>query len=97
MLTKEMAVELANFGIRVNGIAPGGIYVNERIEDPLLANDEASVILGGKNGIPRDIGRTAVMLTGEYWARHITGEVLTFSGGQYLLPISKENCRRLSI
>ena len=95
MLVKEMAVELAHYGIRVNGIAPGGIYIDKRIEDPLLANNEPSVILGGKNGIPRDIGRAAVMLTSDYWSRHVTGEILTVAGGQYLVPASKENCRRL--
>lgn len=95
MLVKEMAVELARYGIRVNGIAPGGIYIDKRVDDPLLADDEPSVILGGKNGIPRDIGRAAVMLTSEHWSRHLTGEILTVSGGQYLLPISRENCQRL--
>jgi len=94
MLVKEMAVELASYGIRVNGIAPGGIYVEKKVEDPLLANDEPSVILGGKNGIPRDIGRAAVMLASEYWSRHITGEILTVSGGQYLLPASREACKK---
>lgn len=86
MLVKEMAVELAPYGIRVNGIAPGGIYIDKKIEDPQLANDEKSVLLGGKNGIPRDIGRAVVMLVSDYWSRHITGEVLFVTGGQYLKP-----------
>jgi glucose 1-dehydrogenase len=87
MLIKEMAVELAPDGIRVVGIAPGGIYIDRRIEDPGLANDEPTVLLGGKNGIPRDIGRAAVMLASDYWSRQITGEVLVVSGGQYLHPV----------
>lgn len=85
MLVKEMAVELAPHKIRVVGIAPGGIYINKRVTDPDQADDEPTVLLGGKNGIPRDIGRAAVFLTGNYWSRHITGEILTVSGGQYLL------------
>jgi NAD(P)-dependent dehydrogenase (short-subunit alcohol dehydrogenase family) len=84
MLVKEMAVELAGYGIRVNGIAPGGIYIDKRIEDQMEANKESSVLLGGRNGIPRDIGRAAVFLSSDYWSRHVTGEVLTVSGGQYL-------------
>ena len=95
MLVKEMAGELAPYGIRVNGIAPGGIYIEKKIDNPSLANDESSVILGGKNGIPRDVGRAAVILTSEYWLIHITGEILTVSGGQYLLPASKEACKKL--
>jgi NAD(P)-dependent dehydrogenase (short-subunit alcohol dehydrogenase family) len=95
MLVKEMAVALAPYRIRVVGIAPGGIYVEKRVDDPLLADSERSVILGGRNGIPRDIARAAVFLTSDYWSRHITGEIVTISGGQYLLPASRENCRRL--
>jgi len=86
MLVKEMAVELAPSGIRVVGIAPGGIDTNQRITDPQQASQEKTVLLGGRNGIPRDIGRAVAMLSSDYWARHITGEILTVSGGQYLLP-----------
>lgn len=86
MLIKEMAVELASYNIRVNGIAPGGIYVSEKTDDPKKANEEPTVLLGGKNGIPQDIGRTAVFLASDYWSRHITGEIITVSGGQYLKP-----------
>lgn len=84
MLIREMAVELAPHGIRVNGVAPGGIDLR-RIEDPALAGDEPTVLLGGKNGIPSDIGRMMVVLASD-WSRHMTGEVVTVSGGQYLLP-----------
>lgn len=84
ILVKQMAGELAHFKIRVNGIAPGGIYISKKVENPEEANDESSVLLGGKNGIPRDIGRIAVVLASDYWSRNITGEVITVSGGQYL-------------
>lgn len=84
MLVRELAVELAPYGIRVLGVAPGGIYIDKRTENPQEANNEPTVLLGGKNGIPRDIGRAMVMLASEYWSRHITGEILTVSGGQYL-------------
>ncbi|MFH1668103.1 MAG: SDR family oxidoreductase, partial [Candidatus Komeilibacteria bacterium] len=82
-LVKAMAIEFATHGIRVNGIAPGGIYITERVEDPDQANNEPSILLGGKNGIPRDIGRVGVVLASDYWSRHITGEVITVSGAQY--------------
>ncbi|MCG2686041.1 SDR family oxidoreductase [Candidatus Parcubacteria bacterium] len=86
MLIKEMAVELAPSGIRVVGIAPGGIDISGRLTDPQRAGQEETVLLGGRNGIPRDIGRAAVMLASNYWSRYITGEILTVSGGQYLSP-----------
>lgn len=84
MLVREMAVELAPYKIRVVGIAPGGIYIDKRVDNPEEANDEPTVLLGGKNGIPQDIGRAAVSLASNYWSRHITGVVLTVAGGQYL-------------
>jgi NAD(P)-dependent dehydrogenase (short-subunit alcohol dehydrogenase family) len=86
MLIKEMAAELAEFGIRVNGVAPGGIYIDKKVEDPQLANDEPRVLLGGMNGIPRDVGRVMVMLASDYWSRQITGRIISVDGGQYLDP-----------
>jgi len=83
-LVKEIAVELAAYGIRVVGIAPGGIYVGERTEDPLKAPQEKTIPLGGRNGIPSDIGQMAVALCSDRFARQVTGEVITVSGGQYL-------------
>ena len=81
-----MAVTLAPHNIRVVGIAPGGIHISERIDNPELALKEKTVLLGGRNGIPRDIGRAAVFLCSDFWSRHITGETLVVSGGQYLNP-----------
>lgn len=82
-LVKEMAVELAPHGIRVVGIAPGGICT-KRVLEPTEAPEEATVILSGRNGIPSDIGRMAVALASDRFSRHVTGEVITVSGGQYL-------------
>ncbi len=89
MLIKEMAAELAPHNIRVVGVAPGGIHIRNRTEDPLQAKVVPQVPLGGRDGIPRDIGRAAVFLCSDYWARFITGETLTVSGGQYLDPTVK--------
>jgi NAD(P)-dependent dehydrogenase (short-subunit alcohol dehydrogenase family) len=88
-LIPALAADFGPYGIRVNGIAPGGIHIQERTENPQDANDEPTVLLGGKNGIPRDIGRMGVVLASDYWSRHVTGEIVTVSGGQYLRPISR--------
>lgn len=89
-LVKEMAAELAKHSIRVNGIAPGGIYVSKRVTEPVDADNEPTVLLGGKNGIPSDIGRMAVVLASEYWSRHITGQMITVAGGQYMRIFKKD-------
>ncbi len=88
-LIPALAADFAPYKIRVNGIAPGGVHIQERTENPEDANDEPTVLLGGKNGIPRDIGRMGVVLASEYWSRHVTGEIVTVSGGQYMRPNSR--------
>ncbi|OGY23070.1 MAG: hypothetical protein A2Y57_00190 [Candidatus Woykebacteria bacterium RBG_13_40_7b] len=80
MLVKEMALELAPFGIRVNGIAPGAIKVrgdlSERFPD---------VPLGGNRGEPTDIAKAALFLVSDQWSKYITGSVLTVDGGLSLV------------
>lgn len=85
MAIKEMAVELGPHEIRVVGVAPGGISINEEVTDRSKASRSGTVPLGGRNGIPRDIGNAVAFLVSDL-AAHITGTVLTVSGGQYLDP-----------
>ena len=85
MAIKEMALELGPYGIRVTGVAPGGIYITEHTTDRRKASRTKTVPLGGRNGLPQDIGWAVAFLVSDL-ATHITGEVLTVSGGQYLDP-----------
>lgn len=85
MAIKEMAVELGPHNIRVVGVAPGGISISEEVTDRSKASRSGTVPLGGRNGIPRDIGNAVAFLVSDL-ASHITGTVLTVSGGQYLDP-----------
>lgn len=98
MVIKEMAVELAWRGIRVAGVAPGGIEVEKRTGNPAESEYDQRVILGERLGIPRDIGRMMVVLASDYWSRLVTGEIITVSGGEFLRPeektsVWKECCR----
>lgn len=85
MAIKEMALELGPYGIRVVGVAPGGIYIDREVTDREKASETRTVPLGGRNGIPCDVGNAVAFLASDL-AAHITGEVLTVSGGQYLDP-----------
>jgi len=85
MAIKEMAIELGPYDIRVVGVAPGGIYIAEELADRSKSNRSGTVPLGEKNGIPSDIGNAVAFLISTL-AAHITGTVLTVSGGQYLDP-----------
>jgi NAD(P)-dependent dehydrogenase (short-subunit alcohol dehydrogenase family) len=80
--TRQLAVELAPKGIRVNAIAPGSITVESHYK--VLANydpeESGKDIPVGFEGKPRDIGRAAVFLASDD-ARYIVGQTLIVDGG----------------
>jgi 2-deoxy-D-gluconate 3-dehydrogenase len=83
-LTKTVALEWAEHGIRVNAIAPGWIdtpmNAPER-EDPEAERKILSQIPMGRWGRPEEIAAAAVFLCSSA-ASFITGEVLVVDGGQ---------------
>ena len=84
MMTRSMAVSLAEHRIRVNGIAPGLIRtpLTERWLDARLdlkKHYEKSIPLG-EVGVADDCAGAAVFLCSRA-ARYITGHVLVIDGG----------------
>jgi NAD(P)-dependent dehydrogenase (short-subunit alcohol dehydrogenase family) len=82
-LTKTLALELADIGIRVNGIAPGIIATNTNQE--LLDNKEKkkqkeSEIAIHRMGQPEEIAKVALFLASNN-ASYITGTILDVDGG----------------
>ena len=81
-LTRDLAYEVARFGVRVNAIAPGPI------ETPMMGTAlttqqreaYARNIPLGRLGQPQDIGEAAVFLASDA-AGYITGATLPVSGG----------------
>ena len=81
-LTQTAARELGQYGIRVNGIAPGSVpegmnrtyFTAERIAE---GSDRT---LLGRLGDPADIGKAVVFLASDA-ADWITGQVLVIDGG----------------
>ena len=86
-LTMAAALELAEFGVRVNAIAPGP--VRTPMTEPAFANPGA--LAGWVARIP--LGRIAepadlvplVLLLASQQAGHVTGTVLPVEGGQLLM------------
>jgi len=82
-LTENMAIELAQYGINVNAIAPGAI---ESDMSSAVQNDEAILkavlaqIPKGRIGKPEDIGAAAAFLASNE-ADYITGICLYVDGG----------------
>jgi NAD(P)-dependent dehydrogenase (short-subunit alcohol dehydrogenase family) len=84
MLTKQMARELAPYGIRVNAIAPGiveaGLAGRQLREEPQYAARVAKVIPLGDPGTPTEIAEAVVYLASPQTA-YMTGSILTLDGG----------------
>jgi len=77
MVIKELAVELASNGIRVNGIAPGAIEdESEKHRWPHVYTPLHQKLVDA-----RYIGRAAVYLSSDYFSKQTTGTVITVDAG----------------
>jgi 3-oxoacyl-[acyl-carrier protein] reductase len=83
MFTKEAAVELGRYGIRVNCIAPGSIESERtRAEDPDYAGTWSKLTPMGRVGIAADIGPTVVFLASK-GASFISGQTIGIDGALF--------------
>jgi NAD(P)-dependent dehydrogenase (short-subunit alcohol dehydrogenase family) len=86
-LMRSAAVDLAQYGIVVNGIAPGWIYT-DMTKDELDRADRMQYwqqrIPAGHVGTPEDIAEVALFLAREQ-TRFILGEIIVADGGQTCL------------
>ena len=83
MLTKVLALEWAQYGIRVNAIAPGSIRTNINRDYLAVAanlNKNLGKIPLGRIGDPDEIAGMAVFLCTDY-ASYITGTMVYIDGG----------------
>lgn len=84
-LTRGMARDLTQYGIRVNAVAPG--VTNTAM--PRLGNSEEQLaeiarrLPGGRLAEPEDIADAIVFLA-THEARHIIGQLIHVNGGDYL-------------
>ncbi len=91
-LTRSVAMELGEFGIRVNSLCPGAIATpifaktfGAAHEDALksiepLKDIFAGVAALGRSGLPEDVAKAALFLAGDD-AEFISGEALKVDGG----------------
>lgn len=83
-LTKTVARELGRYNVNVNAVAPGLIETDMVRQAPEKVRDMAlAEIVLGRLGTPQEVAWVVSFLCSER-ARHITGEVITVDGGQYL-------------
>lgn len=85
-LTKAMAKELGRSNVNVNAVAPGLIETEMLRQNPARDKVEemalAEIVLG-RLGQPEEVASVVTFLCSEK-ARHITGEVISVDGGQYI-------------
>jgi len=83
MLTKEMALELAPRGIRVNAIAPGWVDTPGNAATGRMEAAMDSIPLG-RVAQPGEIAEWVWILAGSDAAGFMTGETVTLSGGDVI-------------
>ena len=80
-LTRDLAVQLGDFGIRVNSLAPG--QIDSGLTDTLSDEQKAAMaeqIPLGRLGRPDDLAGAVAFLASDL-SRYVTGHVLTVDGG----------------
>ncbi len=80
MLAKNLVIELSDFKINVNSIAPGATLTERTLEDPEYKKIWSRITPMGRPASTRDIADTALFLVSEK-AKHITGQTLIVDGG----------------
>ncbi len=81
MMTRVMGIELIQYGVRVNGIAPGAIYTEKRNppDDPRM-QAYLQRIPSNRMGTPLEIGAAVAFLASDE-AAYIVGQTLYVDGG----------------
>jgi len=88
MLTKTLALEYADRGIRVNAVAPGAMNtpINARkLADPAARAATERLVPMGSVGEPEDVAAAVAWLASDQ-ARYVTGVTLFVDGGMALYP-----------
>ena len=85
-LTKGLAKELAPYGVRVNGVAPGVIDTpfHDRLSTPEQMAQFVSGIPMGRVGTSEECGRVIAFLASDA-ASYLHGEMIEINGGQMML------------
>jgi len=81
-LTKQLAVELAALGIRVNGVAPGPVdtAMAKQVHSPEIRADYHDAIPLNRYGLEEELAEAVFFLCSDR-SSYITGQILAVDGG----------------
>lgn len=80
MLAKNLVIEVSQYGISVNAIAPGATLTERTLDDPTYVDTWSRLTPIGRPASTLDIANAALFLVSNN-ARHITGQSLVVDGG----------------
>jgi glucose 1-dehydrogenase len=80
MLAKNLVIELSEYTINVNTIAPGATTTERTLNDPAYQTTWSTITPMGRPANVSDIANAALFLVSEE-SRHITGQNLVVDGG----------------
>ena len=82
-LTKQLAVELASLGIRVNGVAPGPVdtAMARAVHTPEIRADYHDAIPLNRYGLEEELAEAIFFLSSDR-SSYITGQILGVNGGR---------------
>jgi NAD(P)-dependent dehydrogenase (short-subunit alcohol dehydrogenase family) len=94
-LTKQLAVELASFNIRVNGVAPGPVdtAMAKQVHTPEIRADYHDAIPLNRYGLEEELAEAIFFLSCER-SSYITGQILAVDGGFDAAGIGLPTLRR---
>ncbi len=87
MLAKNLVVELSEYGININAVAPGATLTERTLDDPEYQRTWSRITPMGRPATVQDIA-AAVLFLGSPAARHITGQSLVVDGGWTVTGVS---------
>jgi NAD(P)-dependent dehydrogenase (short-subunit alcohol dehydrogenase family) len=80
MLAKTLVIELSEYGITVNAIAPGATLTERTLDEADYEKTWSRLTPIGRPASTLDIANAALFLVSDH-ARHITGQSLVVDGG----------------
>ncbi|MDB5381483.1 MAG: family NAD(P)-dependent oxidoreductase [Rhodospirillales bacterium] len=94
-LTKQMAVEFAQYGVRANAVAPGPVdtAMAKAVHSPAIRADYHDAIPLGRYGLETELAEAIFFLCGPA-ASYITGQELAVDGGFSATGVGLPTLRR---